>query len=103
MLSTEVRLKLEFIASRIAAQAEVSLSDMAYITKWAEHHRSAAEMLRRARRTAIQGEPPAGSLDSFMQGMDLGDPDPSNHLDSSASADDLADWFKRKPEEGRPD
>jgi hypothetical protein len=103
MLSTDVRLRLEFIADRIANQSEVSLEDMTYIQKWANSNRHAAEILRRARRKAIQGEPEPGSLDELMSGLDIGDPDPSNHLQGPQDIDTLVDWFKRRPDEGRPD
>ena len=43
-----------------------------------------------------------GSLDDFMNIMDIGDPDPSNHKRGFDSADDIADWFKQdKPEDWR--
>jgi hypothetical protein len=103
MLSADVRLRLEFIADRIANQGEVSLHEMAWIQKWADHNRHAAEILRRARREAIQGKSESGSLDEFMNAMDLGDPDPSNHLTGPQDLDTLVDWFKRRPDEGRPD
>ena len=103
MLSTETRLRLEFIADRIANHAEVSLEDMTLIQKWANNNRHAAEILRRARRTAIQGKPEPGSLDELMHGLDIGDPDPTNHLQGPQDIDTLVDWFKRRPDEGRPD
>ena len=103
MLSTDVRRRLEFIADRIANHGEVSFEDMVWAQKWADHNRSAAEILRRARRTASQGVPEAGSLDELLHGLDLGDPDPSNHLQGPHDADALAEWFKRRPDEGRPD
>jgi len=34
-----------------------------------------------------------GGLDDFMNQMDLGDPDPSNHKTGFGSADDIATWF----------
>lgn len=103
MLSTEVRLRLEFIAERIANGGEVSLEDMTLIQKWANNNRHASEILRRARRKAIQGEPESGSLDELLQGLDLGDPDPTNHLEGPQDIDTLVNWFKRRPDEGRPD
>lgn len=93
MLSTKVRLQAEFICSRIATGHEVALSDMQWIQKWAKSNNSVEAMLRRARRTAIQGEPPEGSLDAFMQAMDLGDPDPTNHLEGAQNPVNLAEWF----------
>ena len=43
-----------------------------------------------------------GSLDDFMNKMDLGDPDPSNHKTNFDSVDEIVDWFTRdKPEDWR--
>jgi len=101
MLSTEVRLKLEDIAARIAGGLDVTLAEMQWATKWSDHNRSAAEILRKARRRAIMGEPAKGSLDELMEGMDLGFEDPSDHLIGPQNPIDLANWFKR--EDGESD
>ena len=95
MLSTQTRLRLEDIAARIAGGVSVSFEEMQWAQKWAGHNRSAAEILRRARRRAINGEPAEGSLDQLIDGMDLGDPDPSNHLLGPQNPVDLANWFHR--------
>jgi hypothetical protein len=43
-----------------------------------------------------------GSLDDFMNIMDLGDPDPSNHKTGFDGPDDIADWFtQEKPDDWR--
>lgn len=96
MLSTQVRLKVEFICQRIAKCEEVQLSDMQWIQKWANRNHSVEAMLRRARRKAVTGDAPAGSLDRFMQDMDLGDPDPTDHLTGAQDPTALAEWFTRK-------
>jgi hypothetical protein len=98
MLSTETRLRLEDIAARIAGGLNVTLAEMQWATKWAEHNRSAAGILRKARRRAVTGEPEQGSLDELLDGMDLGDPDPSNHLIGPQNPVDLAEWFKQDKE-----
>ena len=90
MLSTQTRLRLEDIAARIAGGLNVSLDEMTFIQKWADHNQSAATILRKARRRAINGEPAEGSLDEFMEAMDLGDPDPQRHLTSESTPDDLS-------------
>lgn len=95
MLSTETRLRLEDIAARIAGGLDVTLAEMQWAQKWADHNRSAAGILRKARRRALTGEPEKGSLDELMDGLDLGDPDPSNHLIGPQNPVDLANWFKR--------
>ena len=43
-----------------------------------------------------------GSLDDFMNALDLGDPDPSNHRTQFNGADDIIDFFTGdKPEDWR--
>lgn len=97
MLSTSTRLRLEAIAQKIRNHDPVSLSEMEWAQKWADHNRSAASILSRARRIAIQGEGEEGSMDKFLQDLDIGDPDPSNHLIGPQDPDTLARWFKAPP------
>ncbi len=102
MLSNTYRLKLEFICSKIASGEEVQLSDMIWAEKLAKANRSAGEMLRKARRTAHNPDMQDGSLDSFMNAMDLGDPDPSNHRTGFKSAEEIVEWFSQdKPDDWR--
>jgi hypothetical protein len=100
MLSTQTRLRLEDIAARIAGGLNVSLDEMTFIQKWANANRSAAAILRKARRRALNGKPEEGSLDEFMEAMDLGDPDPQNHLTSESTPEDIYNFFKRDDEDG---
>lgn len=102
MLSTKMRLKLEFIAERITKGEPVELSDMIWADKLAKANGSAGEILRRARRKAMTGDSPEGGLDNFLNQMDLGDPDPSNHMTSDNDIDDIIEWFKQdKPDDWR--
>lgn len=103
MLSTKTRLMLEKIAEKIQNGKEVSLDDMIFAEKWSNANRTAAEIIRKARRIAVQGKGKEGSLDEFMQIMDLGNPDPSTHLDSSMSVDDLYNFFKNDDDSMRRD
>ena len=95
MLSTQYRMRLEFICQRIVNGEEVKLDDMIWADKLAKSNGSAREMLRKARRQAMNPDMVEGSLDDFMNKMDLGDPDPSNHRTGFQSADEIVDWFKR--------
>ena len=95
MLSTEYRLRLEFIASRIVRGESVDLSDMIWAEKLAKANRSAAEILRKARRKALSGDAPEGGMDDFLNQMDLGDPDPSNHKTGFGSPEEIVEWFTR--------
>lgn len=92
MLSTNYRLRLEFICGRIANGEQVKLEDMIWAEKLGKANTSAREMLRKARRVANN---PGGSTDQFLNQLGLGDPDPSNHRTGFDSADDIANWFRR--------
>jgi len=97
MLSTETRLRLEVIAKKIQNHEDVSFEEMQWAQKWADHNRSAASIMSKARRIAIQGEGAEGSMDKFLQDLDIGDPDPSNHLIGPQDPETLARWFKAPP------
>ena len=94
MLSTKYRLRLQEIAGRIEKGEEVNLADMIWSEKLCKTNHSAAEIIRKARRIAIQGKGEPGSLDEFLQIMDLGNPDPSEHRTQFNGADDIVDFFK---------
>jgi hypothetical protein len=96
MLSTQYRLRLEFICERIINGEEVKLDDMIWADKLAKSNRSAGEILRRARRQARNPEMKEGGLDDFLNQMDLGDPDPQNHKNGFDDADDIVDWFQQE-------
>jgi hypothetical protein len=102
MLSTQYRLRLEAICECIAKGESVELSDMIWAEKLAKSNRSAATILRQARRRAANPDMQEGGLDDFMNALDLGDPDPSNHRTRFDSADDIIDFFSQdKPEDWR--
>jgi hypothetical protein len=98
MLSTQYRLRLEAICERIVKGESVELSEMIWSEKLAKANRSAATMLRQARRRAANPDMQEGSLDDFMNALDLGDPDPSNHRSNFNGADDIIDFFSRDNE-----
>jgi hypothetical protein len=102
MLSTQYRLRLEAICERIVRGESVELSDMIWCEKLAKANRSAATILRQARRRAANPDMQEGGLDDFMNVLDLGDPDPSNHRTRFNGADDIVDFFSQdKPEDWR--
>ena len=101
MLSTQYRLRLEFICKKIANKEEVQLDDMIWAEKLAKRHTTARDWLNKARRQAAQ-DIEEGSMDDFMNRMGLGDPDPSNHRTGFSGADEIVDWFKQdKPDDWR--
>lgn len=102
MLSTQYRLRLEFICKCIANGEEVKLDDMIWAEKLGKANTSAREMLKKARRKAANPDVVEGSLDDFLTNMGLGDPDPSNHKTGFTSADDVVEWFQQdKPDDWR--
>jgi hypothetical protein len=101
MLSTQYRLRLEFICKCIANGEEVKLDDMVWAQKLAKANTTANEMLKKARRQSSQ-DIQEGSIDDFMNRMGLGDPDPSNHSKGFQSTDEIAEWFHQdKPSDWR--
>lgn len=102
MLSVNYRLRLETICENIVKGETVELSEMIWAEKLAKANRSAATILRQARRLAANPNMQEDSLDAFMNALDLGDPDPSNHRTGFNSADDIIDFFTGdKPEDWR--
>ena len=95
MLSTQYRLRLEFICKCIANNEEVKLDDMVWAQKLAKANTTAHEMLKKARRQSSQNIE-EGSMDDFLNRLGLGDPDPSNYKTGFGSADEIVDWFNQE-------
>ena len=87
MLSTAYRLRLEGICKSIAAGTEVSIDDMIWAQKLAKANTSARGMIQQARR--LRRNP----NDSFLNNLNIGDPDSRNHKRGFGSPDDIVDWF----------
>ena len=88
MLSTQYRLRLEGICKAIAAGTEVTIEDMIWAEKLSKANTSARGMLRTARRMNINPN------ESFLNNLNIGDPDSSNHKRGCGGAEDIADWFR---------
>ena len=69
---------------------------MTWLQKLASRNPTVSTWLRQARRQAIQGDAPVDGLDEFCQAMDLGEPDPSDHLVGPQDPTTLAEWFSSK-------
>jgi len=98
MLSTQYRLKVEAICDKIVKGESVELSEMIWVEKLAKSNRSAATLLRQARRKAANPDMEQGGLDEFLNLMDLGNPDPREHRTRFDGADDIADFFRNDDE-----
>jgi hypothetical protein len=103
MLSTQYRLKLEFICDRIVNGGEVGLEEMIWAEKLAKANRSAATLLRQARRKAENPDMKEGDLDDFLNQLDIGGiGNESKGIRRFNSPEELSDWFKQdKPEDWR--
>lgn len=69
---------------------------MIWADKLAKANGSAAEMLRKARRVANNPDMVENSLDDFLNQMDIGNPDPSEHSNGFSGADEIVEWFKQE-------
>ena len=103
MLSNKDRQKITEILDRIEYNQEVSLNEMIFVEKYAKANRHVYEMLKIARRRSIQGIPDQNSLDGLLDKMNLGDPDPANHITGPMSVDELADFFHNDNDHMRRD
>ena len=90
MLSTQYRLRLEAICRDIASGTDVSIQDMIWAEKLSKSNTSARGMLKTARRMSIDPD------ESFLNHLNIGDPDSSNHKRGFGSPDDVVQWFHQE-------
>ena len=103
MLSTQYRLRLESICERIVSNQEVSLEDMIWAEKLAKVNRSAATILRQARRTAANPDMQEGDMDDFLNQLDIGGiGHDAKGVSGFNSVDEIVDFFcEDKPDDWR--
>jgi hypothetical protein len=103
MLSTKYRLRLQAICARIAAQQPVELQDRIWANKLGQVNRTAATMLRQAQRLAQNPDIQDGSIDDFLNRLDLGGiGDQAKGIRRFNNPDQIADFFRRDtPEDWR--
>ena len=100
MLSTQYRLRLEEICDKIVKGESVELNEIIWAEKLAKANRSAATILRQARRRAENPDMVEGDLDDFMNQLDIGGLGHERFgRRGFDSPDDLHDWFKRDEDE----
>jgi hypothetical protein len=100
MLSTQYRLRLEFICDRIVNGGEVTLEDMIWAEKLAKANRSAATILRQARRKAENPDMQEGDMDDFLNQLDIGGLGNERFGKRGFdNVDEIVDWFKRDDDE----
>jgi hypothetical protein len=103
MLSTQYRLKLQAICEKIVKGESVDLSDMIWAEKLAGANRTAATMLRQARRKAENPNMQEGDLDDFLNQLDIGGLGHERFGKKGFdSIDDIVDFFTEdKPDDWR--
>ena len=103
MLSTQYRLRLESICEKIARREEVSLEDMIWAEKLAKANRTAGTILRQARRTAENPDMVEGSMDDFLNQLDIGGLGHERFGKRGfRNTDDMVDWWtEEKPDDWR--
>ena len=105
MLSTNYRLRLQNICDKIVARNEVSLEDIIWAEKLAKANRSAATMLRQARRKAENPEMQEGDMDDFLNQLDIGGLGNERFgIGRFNNVDEIVDFFtegRDKPEDWR--
>ena len=90
MLSTQYRLRLEAICKDIASGTEVSMNDMIWAQKLSKANTTARGMLNKARRMSTNPD------ESFLNHLNIGDPDSSNHRRGFGSPDEIVDLFHQE-------
>lgn len=103
MLSTQYRLKLEGICQKIINRENVELDEIIWAEKLTKANRSAATMLRQARRKAENPDMTEDSLDGFLNALDIGGlGHESKGISGFGTVDEIVDWFKQdKPDDWR--
>ena len=103
MLSTQYRLRLEAICEKIVKQETVELNEIIWAEKLAKANRSAATILRQARRKAENPDMREGDLDDFMNQLDLGGfGHEGKGISRFNSVDEIVDFFtEEKPDDWR--
>jgi hypothetical protein len=100
MLSTQYRLKLEGICQKIISRETVELEEMIWANKLSKANRSAATMLRQARRKAENPEMTQDSMDGFLNALDIGGVGHEGKgIRRFESVDDIVDFFRRDENE----
>jgi len=90
MLSTQYRLRLTAICKDIGSGVEVSLEDMIWANKLAKANTAARGMLNTARRMATNPD------ESFLNELNIGDPDPTQHRRGFGCPEDVVEWFHQE-------
>ena len=94
MLSTNSRIRIQEILSRLSKGDQVTLEERIYINKYAANNQNVSSWLRKA--LLIQrNENRSNPIDQLLNGLDLSSEDP--HSTFNPDQDDLGEWFSGSP------
>jgi hypothetical protein len=100
MLSHNYRMKLEAICEKIAKGETVELNEMIWCEKLAAHNAHAAKILRQSRRRAENPDMVEGSMDDFLNQLDIGGLGNERYgVRGFDTVDEIVDFFKRDDDE----
>ena len=86
-MGSEMCIRDRAICKDIGAGVEVSLEDMIWAEKLAKANTAARGMLSTARRMST------APTDSFLNELNIGDPDSTHHRRGFGDPQDVVDWF----------
>lgn len=103
MLSTQYRLRLEAICDKIVKGETVELNEIIWAEKLAKVNRTAATILRQARRKSENPDMREGDLDDFLNQLDIGGLGHERFGKRGFdNVDEMIDWWTEdKPEDWR--
>ena len=96
LLSTQKRLKIQGIISRISLDKEISLEDRIYVEKYAQHNSTISLWLKKANSLRRHGKQRKDGINSLLQSFGVDGLDKENHF--NPKKDDLSDWFGGSPD-----
>jgi hypothetical protein len=100
MLSHSYRIKLEAICEKIAKGETVELNEMIWCEKLAAHNAHASKILRQSRRRAENPDMVEGSMDDFLNQLDIGGLGNERYgVRGFDTVDEIVDFFKRDDDE----
>ena len=95
-LTTQTRLKIKNIITRISKDEQISLEERIYVEKLAKHNSTIWTWLRKANSFRRHGKQNSDGINGLIQSLGLNGLEAENHFDPKS--DDIADWFSGSPD-----
>ena len=95
-LTTQTRLRIKNIISRISNDEQISLEERVYVEKLAKHNSTIWTWLKKANSLRRHGKQNEDGINGLIQSLGLNGLEAENHFDPKN--DDIADWFSGSPD-----